>query len=61
MGEDEVATKAPESNAQEPSAVSAGDTSAQHGASMGVSHPKHFAMTLLRGGLGALRDRPTLS
>ncbi|KAL6714739.1 hypothetical protein ACLMJK_008164 [Lecanora helva] len=35
MAEDDVATKAPESDAQEPSVISSEDTSAQKGASMG--------------------------
>ena len=39
MAEDGVATKAPESDARQPSAISAEDTPAQHGASMGVSSP----------------------
>lgn len=36
MAEDEVATKAPESDAMEPSMISSGDTPAQKGSSMGV-------------------------
>ena len=36
MADEEVATKAPESDAQQPSMVSAEDTPAQTGASMGV-------------------------
>lgn len=36
MADDEVATKAPESDAHEPSMVSSEDTPAQQGASMGV-------------------------
>ena len=36
MADEEVATKAPESDAKEPSMVSAEDTPAQKGASMGV-------------------------
>lgn len=38
MAEDGVATRAPESDIHEPSAVSPGDTPAQQGASMGVQH-----------------------
>lgn len=38
MSDGDVATKAPESDAAEQS-VLAGDTTAQHGASMGVSAP----------------------
>ena len=37
MAEDEVATKAPENDAHEPSMVSPEDTPAQKGASMGVN------------------------
>jgi len=36
MADDDVATKAPESDAHEPSMVSSNDTPAQQGASMGV-------------------------
>ena len=36
MADDDVATKAPESDATEPSMVSSEDTPAQKGASMGV-------------------------
>ena len=36
MADDEVATRAPESDAQEPSLASSGDTPALKGASMGV-------------------------
>lgn len=36
MAEDDVATKAPESDAKEPSMISSEDTPAQQGASMGV-------------------------
>ena len=39
MADDEVATKAPESDAKEPSMVSSEDTPAQTGASMGVRTP----------------------
>lgn len=39
MADDEVSTKAPESDAKEPSMVSSEDTSAQTGASMGVTIP----------------------
>lgn len=38
MADDEVATKAPESDAHEPSMVSSEDTPAQKGTSMGVTH-----------------------
>ena len=36
MADDDVATKAPESDAHEPSMISSEDTPAQQGASMGV-------------------------
>ena len=36
MADDEVATRAPESDAKEPSMISSEDTPAQKGASMGV-------------------------
>ena len=39
MGEDDVATKAPESDVHEPSMISSADSSAQQGASMGVNLP----------------------
>lgn len=38
MAEDGVATKAPESDAHEPSMLSSEDTPAQQGSSMGVKH-----------------------
>lgn len=38
MADDEVATKAPESDAKEPSMMSSEDTPAQKGASMGVRY-----------------------
>ena len=39
MDDDRVATKAPESDAQEPSILSSGDTPAQTGPTMGVGNP----------------------
>lgn len=36
MADDDVATRAPESDVKEPSMMSSGDTPAQKGASMGV-------------------------
>ena len=38
MADDDVATKAPESDAKEPSMMSTEDTPAQKGASMGVRY-----------------------
>lgn len=44
MADDDLATKAPESDAKEPSMVSSEDTTAQTGASMGVYDPPFEAV-----------------
>ncbi len=43
MADDEVATRAPESDAKEPSIMSSEDTPAQKGASMGVRNVAPFS------------------
>ena len=44
MAEEAVATKAPESDAQEPSILSSSDTPAQTGLTMGVRKPVAFQL-----------------
>ena len=61
MADEDVATRAPESDAKEPSMLSSEDTPAQEGASMGV----HYAVLHSRNAAdleqpGALCDRSTL-
>ena len=61
MADEEVATKAPESDAQGQSLVS-GDTPAQQGASMGVCNallPEHFFSAYHLNQEHCVTDRPT--
>ena len=60
MADEDVATKAPESDAKEPSMLSSEDTPAQKGASMGVRYAiLHSRNAADLEHLGALCDRST--
>ena len=62
MADDDVATRAPESDAKEPSMISSGDTPAQKGASMGVRYADpHSWNTADLKQPGALCDRSASS
>ena len=60
MADEDVATRAPESDAKEPSLLSSEDTPAQRGASMGVGYAAAHSLNAANlEQTGALRDRPT--
>ena len=62
MADEDVATRAPEGDAKEPSVLSSQDTPAQEGASMGVRYPALHSLNVANlEQLGALCDRPTFS